>query len=67
MVVSFSSWSASYSPSVLLKVEGFTVLKAVGLGLSFAGTLMVGLSDEETGGAKQTVGGDLLCLFAAIM
>lgn len=54
--------------STLCKLEGFSLLKVLGLALSMAGTLMVGLSDDKGGGGGQnTVGGDILCLLAAIM
>lgn len=53
--------------STLCRLEGFTFFKALGLAMSMAGTLMVGLSDDKGGGHSNTVGGDVLCLAAAIM
>lgn len=46
-------------------LERFSWVKMAGLLLSIGGTVLVGLADHNSG--TDTVAGDALCLFAAIM
>lgn len=53
--------------STFFGLEGFSWAKLLGLALSFAGTVMVGCADTSQSGGTDTVLGDALCLFSAIM
>ena len=64
-IISTTSSLWTFLFSTLYGLEQFTWLKMLGLVLSVGGTIMVGLSDENSG--RDTIAGDLLCIFAAIM
>ena len=54
-----------WNASTFFGLEEFSYLKLVGLFMSMGGTVLVGLADQNSG--TDTILGDSLCLFSAIM
>lgn len=68
LMTTLSSWLLCVFCSTFYGLECFSWMKLGGLLLSFLGTVLVGVSDQGKGGnGTDSVLGDALCLFSAIM
>jgi len=65
-IISTTSSLWTFLFSTCRGLERFAWVKMGGLLLSMGGTILVGLADRNEGGSD-TLGGDVLCLFAAVM